>query len=804
MRVLSVILLLGSLLVAFGMPVVPEEADVQEHAASSRGKAPAPPAKEDVSKVWSDMKSWGKTGPAKMGGADVAMYMQDNHMTMDATQFTMNGGSDKQMDSFFGSTPTSNSKVKKMTVKAGPVSLGRFSLRDSMTMTDTTQITNGKKTHDDKTVVGTEKKAEQVELLELSSAQRSEVGSKEQGSSSARDLYMYGNEMSMKTTVFTMNVGTASEATEDLQASASTASVDTLNINMYMHENDMLMDGTKFKMNVANDMLKKAEEEELLQVGSVASKGIRGGDLVRLALLQVPWVLGSEAASLAKDKKPATSTDVQSIWDWLKSWSTSTGPSKSGTVDINMFMHNNSMSMTNTDFAFNVGTAGTELLGTSDSLDHAAQDQAAHAASAPKKGAAPPPKYMYREAASMKDTTFTMGVGELQESAQESVAAQNWQSVNMYMANNKMSMTDTIFRMNVGSGSVALTDVQGGASEDTASNTRAAGQTLNCKSLNVRMYMYKNSMAMKTTEFTWNVKSSEQLETSDIETRVSFRKGRGRSRRSRPSSGSTTPPHWGVRRITKPPKAAPNGAKTCAKWCKWVKTAKWSKKCGWKRCAGCSTCAVRARALRELQTNRRRFSALPDGQRPGDNLCDGCETTRSPTRGRGRSSRSPTRSVTSSPRPPIDWTPTRGCSATNVQYKFYHDIIVYCDDIGDYKNVRFNTTTRSINDDKYDVMAGFCMKVADAEGKDADCLWNDTWRDYAGRLRPRDNGGKIAEQTGGGEALKGFDIGNNEVYSHNIAAIKIHCANALQDCQIELNYLMNPCAYRSGVGCVPV
>ena len=29
----------------------------------------------------------------------------------------------------------------------------------------------------------------------------------------------------------------------------------------------------------------------------------------------------------------------------------------------------------------------------------------------------------------------------------------------MYMANNKMSMTDTIFRMNVGSGSVALTDV---------------------------------------------------------------------------------------------------------------------------------------------------------------------------------------------------------------------------------------------------------------------------------------------------------------------------------------------------------
>ena len=51
--------------------------------------------------------------------------MQDNHMTMDATQFTMNGGSDKQMDSFFGSTPTSNSKVNTMAAKAMGRRLGR-------------------------------------------------------------------------------------------------------------------------------------------------------------------------------------------------------------------------------------------------------------------------------------------------------------------------------------------------------------------------------------------------------------------------------------------------------------------------------------------------------------------------------------------------------------------------------------------------------------------------------------------------------------------------------------------------------
>ena len=34
-------------------------------------------------------------------------------MTMDATRFVMNGGSDAQMDDFFGSTPTSNSQVRR-------------------------------------------------------------------------------------------------------------------------------------------------------------------------------------------------------------------------------------------------------------------------------------------------------------------------------------------------------------------------------------------------------------------------------------------------------------------------------------------------------------------------------------------------------------------------------------------------------------------------------------------------------------------------------------------------------------------
>ena len=517
----------------FDSDLLRDIADVQEH---------APSAREAVSKVWKDMQTWGTTGPAKMGGADFAMYMQDNRMTMDGTQFTMNGGSDAQMDSFFGSAPTSNSNMKKMTVKAGPVGMGRFTLRDSMTMKDTTEITNGKKTHNDKTVVGTERTGEEVaELMGIGSSENSQAGPVKQGGSNARNVYMYGNEMSMKTTTFTMNVGTASETTDDLQTSTNAASLDTLNINMYMHETDMLMDGTKFQMNVATDMLKKGEEEELLQVGSIPSKGMRSADLVRLALLQVPWVLLTDGASLAKDAKATASDDVQSIWNWLKGWSPSTGPSKAGTVDINMFMYNNSMSMTNTDFAFNVGTQGTELLGTSDSLDSAARNQAARGASTSNKASAPPPKYMLYEAASMKDTTFDMGVNNLQESVRESSAAQQQlQSVNMYMARNKMSMTDTTFKMNVGSGSVGLAEVQAGTSEDLRSKATAAGQTLNCKSLNVRMYMYKNSMAMKTTVFTWNVKSSEQLEANQIQTHSS-------------SSGSLSnlPPHWGMRRLKK-------------------------------------------------------------------------------------------------------------------------------------------------------------------------------------------------------------------------------------------------------------
>ena len=56
------------------------EADVQEDAAASMRPPPAPtPAKEDVSRVWTDMKSWGTVRPSPPGGADIKMYMQERN-----------------------------------------------------------------------------------------------------------------------------------------------------------------------------------------------------------------------------------------------------------------------------------------------------------------------------------------------------------------------------------------------------------------------------------------------------------------------------------------------------------------------------------------------------------------------------------------------------------------------------------------------------------------------------------------------------------------------------------------------------
>jgi len=277
-----------------------------------------------------------------------------------------------------------------------------------------------------------------------------------------------------------------------------------------MHDNKMLMDGTKFKMNIQNSMLKSPRGRRLL---SVASKGIGGADLTRLLLLEVAWVLGSEARSITSAEKPSVPDDVSSVWSWLRSWNPAAGSAAEGSVDLNMYMYNNSMSMDGTDFSFNVGSSG------STAEQSAGQTEALSPTTKKAQTPVPPPdKYMYREGRTMKNTNFQMDIKKAQE---ESVLTRLDQGVwkgglNMYMADNKMSMKETVFTMNVGAGSTLSVGpeseqellLQGIASEDSSTTSELAskpGKTINVKSLNVKMYMYKNDMAMKSTVFTMNV-----------------------------------------------------------------------------------------------------------------------------------------------------------------------------------------------------------------------------------------------------------------------------------------------------------
>jgi len=283
---------------------------------------------------------------------------------------------------------------------------------------------------------------------------------------------------------------------------------------MYMHDNKMVMDGTKFEMNAANSMLKSPRGRRLL---SVANKGIGGADLTRLILLEVAWVLGSEARTITSTDKPSVPDDVNSVWSWLRSWDPDARSAGEGSVDINMYMSNNSMSMDGTEFSFNVGSSGQQS--TADSS--AAQTEKLSPTSKKAPAPAPPDKYMYSEGRTMTNTVFQMDVKKPQEEAVLTKLQQGgqggWKSLNMYMANNKMSMAETVFTMNIGAGSslnvgqesIQESLLQGISPDDSARTSELAsqpGKTINVKSLNVKMYMYKNNMAMKNTVFTMNVK----------------------------------------------------------------------------------------------------------------------------------------------------------------------------------------------------------------------------------------------------------------------------------------------------------
>jgi len=265
--------------------------------------------------------------------------------------------------------------------------------------------------------------------------------------------------------------------------------VGTLNINMYMDGNEMSMTDTKFTMNIQG----KKEEAELLQSATGQSFVTRGkvlGDLSRLALLTVASFRQSIKDN-AKAGKPNNSAD--SVWSWLQEWSGKAKKAKSNTLDINMRMAGNKMSMEGTVFTFNVnrGKKEVEVL-VEEKQEGAAATLVSEAAAANSK------KYLYSKSKSMDNVNFQMDVGKRRLMSMKAKATSpSASSVDMYMDENTMTMTNTIFTMNVGAGAGKEEALMQAEELDGV-----AKQTMNVNSLNINMYMTDNKMSMKKTTFT--------------------------------------------------------------------------------------------------------------------------------------------------------------------------------------------------------------------------------------------------------------------------------------------------------------
>eukprot|EP00930_Biecheleria_cincta_P014898 TRINITY_DN12619_c0_g1_i1.p1 TRINITY_DN12619_c0_g1~~TRINITY_DN12619_c0_g1_i1.p1 ORF type:complete len:526 (+),score=117.80 TRINITY_DN12619_c0_g1_i1:95-1672(+) len=497
-------------------------------------KGPTLFEKEDVVSVWNTMSKWG----APLNGAcSVGMYMYDNSMSMQNTQFSFTGSLGHQagllQEAAEVRAPPQTPEIQQV-AKFGPVQLGKYMAKNTLTMLKNTLSVNGKITEtakleqSSKTSLARQSTepavpAEAAKLVELDKdgvhdgAGRSEFTRNVSEHSFAQvhatpsHMYMWANKLSMDVTHFTMNIGAAAGSSLLQEESASVMSFDDLDINMFMYENSMSMTGTDFTMNV-NTL-------PFSETITPTSAGTAGADLSRLLLLTTS-VFGE--ASTGQDITFSSAMDTQevrSVWDWMKSWSSSS-MIEGTSANINMHMYNNSMSMDKTVFAMNVGEsasvgfaleeAGITKLAEGSNAQTAKAEESAFAGSDAKTSkakagvSAVADWKMYKSGMDLKDTKFSIKVGSL---LQQSGTAQlppmgPGSDINMHMYQNQMSMKDTIFTMNIGKQASLLETTS--ALQSHVKSVKQGG-TMNIKRLNIKMYMYKNDMKMVDTVFKWRV-----------------------------------------------------------------------------------------------------------------------------------------------------------------------------------------------------------------------------------------------------------------------------------------------------------
>jgi len=413
----------------------------------------------DDSTVWDEMDTWQPMSPISppMGTkAFINMYMWDNEMYMVNTQFSATsslraleedsdakpaslpetaGVESNDRESLTASSPPTDedcqaamdlakqkpkyslSDVVLRNWNAGSASFNMYMLENFMEMQDTT-FTAGMQTKSEPSMVvdSNDMQSEAVKSVTASS------------SASDNHMYMFNNELSMTDTIFTMNVGSAGR--RELQD--MNFDINTLNINMYMCHNEMSMDITDFSMNI-NGEWSIPDSPDQMQT-EMQGGNDQAVDLINLLFLTV-LSLQQEAS--------ADSPDGMSVFEWMKDLADG-----QDSLDINMHMYNNKMSMTNTIFTWNVNQSPMES-------EVSEEEREAEANTKPRTFETRSRRQLSEDikirdsSMSMEQTTVTMNVGTENQvgllGAGQNMMSVGELNIKMYMFANMMSMTDTTF-----------------------------------------------------------------------------------------------------------------------------------------------------------------------------------------------------------------------------------------------------------------------------------------------------------------------------------------------------------------------
>merc|ERR1712012_1068 len=149
--------------------------------------------------------------------------------------------------------------------------------------------------------------------------------------------------------------------------------------------------------------------------------------------------------------QPGPDATLQEVWDWMVSVA---GSQDEGRLNINMWMSGNKMSMQDTFFSMNVGEEAVSSSRSMTGDSTLESDGLVSWTWSPDQAGGSINMYMYNNTMSMTNTNFSMDTDldnnmEFPSDRMTAVGGGREVNINMYMYDNDMSMDNTVFTMKV-------------------------------------------------------------------------------------------------------------------------------------------------------------------------------------------------------------------------------------------------------------------------------------------------------------------------------------------------------------------